>query len=96
MAGEEAAMAFGGRACSMTTVHCGATSQGHTSSFTSIFSKPYPLESYLRVVSSKRTSASLLPSTALKRSSDRFVFSDLHRGAGSELWRSVPRRASLL
>lgn len=25
MAGEEAAMAFGGRACSMTTVHCGAT-----------------------------------------------------------------------
>ncbi len=27
MAGEEAAMAFGGRACSMTTVHCGATYQ---------------------------------------------------------------------
>ena len=25
MAGEEAAMAFGGRACSMTTVPCGAT-----------------------------------------------------------------------
>jgi hypothetical protein len=29
MAGEEAAMAFGGRACSMTTVHCGATPPAH-------------------------------------------------------------------
>src|SRR5829696_9199964 len=33
----------------------------------------------LRAVRSKRTSAVLLPSTALKRNSDRFVISDLHR-----------------
>jgi hypothetical protein len=30
MAREEAAMAFEGRACSMTTVNCGATEQAHT------------------------------------------------------------------
>jgi hypothetical protein len=38
-----------------------------------------PMEGYLRSVRSMRSSEAPLPSTALKRSSDRFVFLDLYR-----------------